>query len=48
MRYGTSKTRVTAIAKGNTQSVSTDVLIGVLATTGYRTELYLKKVAAAA
>lgn len=45
-RAGTSRTRVTAIANGNTQGVSTDVLIRVLAVTGYRTELRLKKTAA--
>lgn len=45
-RAGTSRTRVTAIANGNTQGVSTDVLIRVLAATGYRTELRLKKTAA--
>lgn len=45
-RAGTSRTRVTAIANGNTQGVSTDVLIRVLAGTGYRTELRLKKTAA--
>lgn len=37
---------MTAIANGNTQGVSTDVLIRVLAATGYRTELRLKKTAA--
>jgi predicted XRE-type DNA-binding protein len=42
---GTSRTRVTAIANGNTQGVSTDVLIRVLAATGYRAELKVKKVA---
>ena len=45
-RAGTPRTRVTAIANGNTQGVSTDVLIRVLAATGYRTELRLKKTAA--
>lgn len=39
---GTSRTRVIAIASGNTQGVSTDVLIRFLAATGYRTELWLK------
>ncbi|HWF58987.1 MAG TPA: XRE family transcriptional regulator [Nitrospira sp.] len=43
---GTSRTRVIAIANGNTQGVSIDVLIRVLAATGYRTELRLKKTAA--
>jgi predicted XRE-type DNA-binding protein len=42
---GTSRTRVTAVANGNTQGVSTDVLIRVLAATGYRAELKVKKVA---
>ena len=45
-RAGTSRTRVTAIVNGNTQGVSTDVLIRVLAATGYRAELRLKKTAA--
>ena len=44
-RAGTSRTRVTAIANGNTQGVSTDVLIRVLATTGYWAEIRLKKAA---
>lgn len=43
---GTSRTRVTAIANGNTHGVSTDVLIRVLAATGYRAELRVKKAAA--
>ena len=38
-RAGTSRTRVTAIANGNTQGVSTDVLIRVLAATGHRAEV---------
>ncbi len=45
-RAGTSRTRVTAIANGNTQGVSTDVLIRVLAATGYRAEVRVKKAAA--
>jgi predicted XRE-type DNA-binding protein len=45
-RAGTSRTRVTAIANGNTRGVSTDVLIRVLAATGHRAELRLKKTAA--
>ena len=45
-RAGTSRTRVTAIANGNTHGVSTDVLIRVLAATGYRAEVRLKKAAA--
>ena len=44
-RAGTSRTRVTAIANGNTHGVSTDVLIRVLAATGYRAEIQLKKAA---
>ncbi|MEW6056671.1 MAG: XRE family transcriptional regulator [Bdellovibrionota bacterium] len=44
-RAGTSRTRVTAIANGNTQGVSTDVLIRVLAATGYRAEVKVKKAA---
>jgi hypothetical protein len=43
---GTSRTRVTAIANGNTQGVSTDVLNRVLAATGHRAELRVKKSAA--
>ena len=45
-RAGTSRTRVTAIANGNTRGVSTDVLIRVLAATGYRAEVRVKKTAA--
>ena len=44
-RAGTSRTRVTAIANGNTQGVSTDVLIRVLAATGYWATIRLKKAA---
>ena len=44
-RAGTSRTRVTAIANGNTQGVSTDVLIRVLAATGYWAAIRLKKAA---
>ena len=43
---GTSRTRVTAIANGNTHGVSTDVLIRVLAATGYRAVVRVKKSAA--
>ena len=43
---GTSRTRVTAIANGNTHGVSTDVLIRVLAATGYRAEVRVKKAVA--
>ena len=42
----TSRTRVTAIANGNTHGVSTDVLIRVLAATGHRAEVQVKKTAA--
>lgn len=42
---GTSRTRVTAIANGNTDGISTDVLIRVLAATGYRAEVRVKKAA---
>ncbi|MDE3043079.1 MAG: XRE family transcriptional regulator [Nitrospirota bacterium] len=45
-RAGTSRTRVTVIANGNTLGVSTDVLIRVLAATGYRAEVRVKKTAA--
>jgi predicted XRE-type DNA-binding protein len=45
-RAGTSRTRVTAIANGNTHGVSTDVLIRVLAATGHRAEIRVKKTAA--
>ena len=43
---GTSRTRVTAIANGNTHGISTDVLIRVLAATGHRAEVRVKRVAA--
>ncbi len=45
-RAGTSRTRVTAIANGNTHGVSTDVLIRVLAATGHRAEVRVKRAAA--
>jgi predicted XRE-type DNA-binding protein len=45
-RAGTSRTRVTAIANGNTQGMSTDLLIRVLSATGYRAELRVRKTAA--
>ena len=38
--------RLTAIANGNTHGVSTDVLIRVLAATGHRAEVRVKKAAA--
>ena len=40
---GTWRTRVTATANGNTHGVSTDVLIRVLAATGHRAEVRVKK-----
>ncbi len=43
---GTSRTRVTAIANGNTHGVSIDALIRVLAATGHRAEVGVKKAAA--
>lgn len=45
-RAGTSRTRVTGIANGNTHGVSIDVLIRVLAATGHRAEARVKKAAA--
>lgn len=45
-KAGTSRTRVTAIANGNTHGVSTDVLIRVLAATGHRAEIRVKRAAA--
>ncbi len=42
---GTSRTRVTAIANGNTDGISTDVLIRVLAATGHRAEVRVRKAA---
>ena len=45
-RAGTSRTRVTAIANGNTQGISTDLLIRVLSATGYKAELRVRKAAA--
>ena len=43
---GTSRTRVTAIANGNTHGISTDVLIRVLAATGHRAVIRVKQSAA--
>lgn len=43
---GTSRTRVTAIANGNTQGISTDLLIRVLSATGHRVEVRIRKTAA--
>jgi predicted XRE-type DNA-binding protein len=45
-RAGTSRTRVTAIANGNTKGMSTDLLIRVLAATGYKAELRVRRGAA--
>ena len=45
-RAGTSRSRVTAIANGNTQGVSTDVMIRVLAATGHRAEVRVAKAGA--
>ena len=45
-RAGTSRTRVTAIANGNTQGISTDLLIRVLSATGHKAELRVRKTAA--
>jgi predicted XRE-type DNA-binding protein len=45
-RAGTSRTRVTAITNANTQGISTDVLLRVLAATGHRAELRVRKTAA--
>ena len=45
-RAGSSRTRVTAIANGNTQGISTDLLIRVLSATGYKAELRVRKAAA--
>ena len=43
---GTSRTRVTAIANGNTKGISTDLLIRVLSATGHKAELRVRKTAA--
>ena len=45
-KAGTSRTRVTAIANGNTQGISTDLLIRVLSATGHKAELRVRRVAA--
>jgi len=45
-KAGTSRTRVTAIANGNTQGVSADLLIRVLSATGHKAELRVRRVAA--
>lgn len=45
-KAGTSRTRITAIANGNTKGISTDVLIRVLAATGYRARIQVSKLGA--
>ena len=45
-RAGTSRTRVTAIANGNTKGISTDLMIRVLSATGHKAELRIRKTAA--
>jgi predicted XRE-type DNA-binding protein len=45
-KAGTSRTRVTAIANGNTQGISTDLLIRVLSATGHKVELRVRKAVA--
>jgi predicted XRE-type DNA-binding protein len=45
-KAGTSRTRVIAIANGNTHGVSIDALIRVLNATDHRAELRVKKTAA--
>jgi predicted XRE-type DNA-binding protein len=45
-KAGTSRTRVTAIANGNTKGISTDLLIRVLTATGHKAELRVRKTAA--
>lgn len=45
-KAGTSRTRVTAIANGNTQGISTDLMIRVLSATGHKAELRIRKTAA--
>lgn len=45
-KAGTSRTRVTAIANGNTKGISTDLLIRVLSATGHKAELRVRKTAA--
>ena len=44
-KAGTSRTRVTAIANGNTKGISTDLLIRVLSATGHKAELRVRKTA---
>jgi predicted XRE-type DNA-binding protein len=45
-KAGTSRTRVTAIANGNTKGISTDLLIRVLSATGHKAELRVRRTAA--
>ena len=45
-KAGTSRTRVTAIANGNTRGISTDLLIRVLSATGHKAELRVRKAVA--
>ena len=45
-KAGTARTRVTAIANGNTNGISTDLLIRVLSATGHKAELRVRKTAA--
>jgi predicted XRE-type DNA-binding protein len=45
-KAGTSRTRVTAIANGNTKGISTDLLVRVLSATGHKAELRVRKTAA--
>jgi predicted XRE-type DNA-binding protein len=45
-KAGTSRTRVTAIANGNTKGISTDLLLRVLSATGHKAELRVRKTAA--
>ena len=45
-KAGTSRTRVTAIANGNTKGISTDLLIRVLSATRHKAELRVRKTAA--
>src|SRR5712664_3629739 len=46
-RVGTSRTRVTAILNGNLENVSSDLLIRVLSSLGYRVRVSVSRVTAA-
>ncbi|HYK88338.1 MAG TPA: hypothetical protein VE398_06190 [Acidobacteriota bacterium] len=46
IKAGTSRTRVMAIVNGNTQGMSTDLLIRILSDTGYKAELRVRRTAA--